>query len=577
MPCSCRSLLLLTIACLISGPLQGATYYVDQAAAGAADKNSGSQTAPWKTIGRAGTAKELQPGDTVLIGSGVYREWVDIKASGEPGRPITFAAAPAARVVIKGSEIVRGPWTKLANEKGAKEPYPHAFRRLWKIRLGDEFFREPNSTRLIDKSRRYVSQVFIQDDHALQMIGPDGVYKNDEVDSLMTVGRDLRDMIYQSFFFDRKEQTLYLDIGGEPGWFSIEVGVRGFALTAHHVHDVVIRGLEVRHNRQPGGQWSMISIGECQRVVVEDCKVYFADFNGLSLGRSKDCIVRRCDMSRCGCTGMAMGETQDCTVEDCTLLFNNYRQFCGGWGVAAGMKNIPGNKRTTIRRCEAAYNIEAEGIWFDTDNSDIRILDNIAHDNANCGIFFEINPGGGVIAGNLVYGNHGRGIYVSGSQNVWVVHNTVAENDSGIVGMTRGAGEPAKNTRVLNNLMINNYITSDNITRGSDVTLEMAADAAGRASMGSYSDYNLYAANSWVPQMRHDWNNGNTLAEWQQRFGQDRHSRQMPVSYDRFGTAFKLLQRDGLDMAGPLPAEVLKVWRPANPKRVGSTIMAWQR
>ena len=94
-------------------------------------------------------------------------------------------------------------------------------------------------------------------------------------------------MIFQSFFFDPKEQMLYLNIGGEPGWYSIEVGVRGSVLTASKVHDVVIRGLEMRHNRQPGGQWPMVSIGECQRVVVEDCKVCFADFNGLGVGRSQ--------------------------------------------------------------------------------------------------------------------------------------------------------------------------------------------------------------------------------------------------------------------------------------------------
>jgi parallel beta-helix repeat protein len=113
--------------------------------------------------------------------------------------------------------------------------------------------------------------------------------------------------------------------------------------------------------------------------------------------------VRRCDLCYNGCTGMALGLTENCLVEDCTLLFNNYRRFDGDWGVAAGMKNIPGNRRTTIQRCEAAYNIQAEGIWFDTDNSDIRILDNVAHDNDDCGIFFEINRGGGIIAGNLVY------------------------------------------------------------------------------------------------------------------------------------------------------------------------------
>ena len=181
---------------------------------------------------------------------------------------------------------------------------------------------------------------------------------------------------------------------------------------------------------------------------------------------------------------MGMSLTEDCTVEDCTMLWNNYRQFADGWGVAAGMKNIPGNKRATIRRCEAAYNIEAEGIWFDTDNSDIRILDNVVHDNGNDGIFFEINKGGGLIAGNLAYGNHCRGIYVSGSENVWVVNNTLAENGAGVVGMTRGKGEFPKNCRVLNNLLIRNYDTADNITRGADLILEMGPTPRSRAEIG---------------------------------------------------------------------------------------------
>ena len=80
-----------------------------------------------------------------------------------------------------------------------------------------------------DKSKRWLSQVFLQDDHPLQMIGPNAVYKNDEMDSLMTIGKGRDDLIYQSFFFDPKKQTLYLNIGGEPGWFVIEVGVRAFA------------------------------------------------------------------------------------------------------------------------------------------------------------------------------------------------------------------------------------------------------------------------------------------------------------------------------------------------------------
>ena len=70
------SWLFAVVMALLPGPLAAATYYVDQASAGASDKNPGTQAAPWKTISRAAGAKELKPGDTVLIGSGVYRETV---------------------------------------------------------------------------------------------------------------------------------------------------------------------------------------------------------------------------------------------------------------------------------------------------------------------------------------------------------------------------------------------------------------------------------------------------------------------------------------------------------------------
>ena len=88
--------------------LPAATYHVAQMAEGASDSNPGTKEAPWKTISRATAAEELKPGDEVLIHSGVYRESVEVTVSGEPGKPITLAAAPGAWVVVKGSELVRG-------------------------------------------------------------------------------------------------------------------------------------------------------------------------------------------------------------------------------------------------------------------------------------------------------------------------------------------------------------------------------------------------------------------------------------------------------------------------------------
>jgi len=553
-----------------------ATYHVNQAAANAADSNSGAEHAPWKTVSRAAAAAELQPGDTVLIHSGVYREHVEVKVSGRPRQPVTFSAAPGARVVLKGSELARGPWEKLAEQADVPEPYPNAFSRVWRISLGDEFFTDARFQGCYqDRTRRWVSQVFVNDNKPLQRIGVDPIYKNEEYLKLAIVGRGVRDMIEDSFFFDSSDQNLYVKMASEPAWYSIEVGVRGFVLTAENVHDVVIRGLEMRHNRQPGGQWSMVSIGQCERVELEDCKIYGSDFCGLGLGRSRKCVVRRCDLSYNGNTGLGMGECEDCLIEYCTLLRNNYRRFHAGWH-AGGMKCIPSNVRCTIRGCEVAYNIASDGIWFDYDNADIRILGNVSHHNGGAGIFFEINKGGGIIADNLVFGNRGRGIYTSGSQNTWIIHNTVAGNESGIVCMPRGDDWPLENVRILNNLLIRNYVTADTTTRGCDLTVFMGCPGNGsyeRTATSNHSDHNVYANTGWDPTLRHSWNPNNTLAEWRQRFQEDRHSALVPVEFELTGMRFLLKSNPRLESLAPLPEDVRSQLPPL--KQVGCCRPQW--
>ena len=572
------SLALLVLFACLTAPLAAATYTVNPQAANASDENAGTGAAPWKTISRAASAKELKAGDTVLIHSGVYREHVSITVSGTKDRPITFAAAPGARAVVKGSEIVRGKWAKLSDDPKLKEPYPNAFTRVWKVSLGEEFFTDARFEGCYrDKARRWVSQVFIDDNSPLQRIGPDPIYKNTPYLKLATVGRGLGDLIEDSFYFDPAQQTLTIKIAGEPGWFCIEVGVRGFVLTAEGVHDVAIRGLEMRHNRQPGGQWPMVAISRCERVVLEDCRITGADFAGLGVGECKHCVVRRCELSYNGNTGLGMGKCEDCLIEGCSLMFNNYRRFHAGWH-AGGMKCIPDNRRCTVRACEAAYNIASDGIWFDGGNAQIRILGNAAHHNDGCGIFFEINKGGGLIADNLVYANRSRGIYISGSQKTWIVHNTVACNQAGIVCMPRGPDWPLADVHVLNNLLIRNYVVGSTITRGCDLTLFMGCPADGsyqRTVTSNHSDHNVYANTSWTPTLRHSWNPNNTLEQWQKRFGEDRHSTLAPARFALEGTGFKLLTARGLDIACPLPPELS--WAPATPRRVGAAVTQWPR
>jgi hypothetical protein len=270
-----------------------------------------------------------------------------------------------------------------------------------------------------------------------------------------------------------------------------------------------------------------------------------------------------------------MSHCQKCLIEGCTLLANNYRRFHSGWA-AAGMKCIPGNVGCSVRNCEAAYSIASHGIWFDCDNADIRILGNVCHHNDDSGIFFEINKGGGVIADNLVYANRGRGIYISGSQNTWVVHNTVACNESGIVAMPRGADWPLENVEIRNNLLVRNYVTAETITRGCDLTVYMGCPDYGpynRTVPSNHADYNVYANTNWTPTMRHTWNPNNTLAQWQARFQEDVHSIQTPVYFELRGSGFALQTRAGLGDAGPLP-ETVRGPIPPIP-HAGCRRMAW--
>jgi len=89
------------------------------------DSASGGEAQPYLTILRA--ASVAQPGDTVLVHAGTYREWVR-PARGGTGedKRITYRAAPGEEVFVKGSERITS-WTP---EAGG----------VWKVELPNSFF-----------------------------------------------------------------------------------------------------------------------------------------------------------------------------------------------------------------------------------------------------------------------------------------------------------------------------------------------------------------------------------------------------------------------------------------------------
>ncbi|MBN2272484.1 MAG: carbohydrate-binding protein, partial [Sedimentisphaerales bacterium] len=93
------------------------------------DLHDGTAAKPLRTISAA--ARLARPGDVITVHEGVYRERINPPRGGDSDRKrIVYQAAPGEKVVIKGSEVVKG-WQKLQND-------------TWKVTIPNSFFAEFN-------------------------------------------------------------------------------------------------------------------------------------------------------------------------------------------------------------------------------------------------------------------------------------------------------------------------------------------------------------------------------------------------------------------------------------------------
>jgi len=114
----------LLCAALFSGTAFAAEFFVSPSGN---DKNPGSEKAPFATVAKAVSAAE--PGDTVKIGPGLYRERISFRRSGKKGAPITFVGTRGENgeflTVIEAQGTNLSGWT----------PAPEIGPRVWKAPL----------------------------------------------------------------------------------------------------------------------------------------------------------------------------------------------------------------------------------------------------------------------------------------------------------------------------------------------------------------------------------------------------------------------------------------------------------
>ncbi len=369
------------------------------------DSGRGEQASPLLTISKA--ASIAQPGDTVIVHGGTYREWVKPPRGGtSEDKRITYRAAQGEKAIIKGSQRITS-WTQ---KEGSQ---------VWKVELPNSFFGGYNPYALtLSGGWLNYGQWHHRGD----------VYLNGEA------------------FYEKQnaeevggaEQTWHCQAGGEvttivanfgqanPNTELAEINVREciFMPEVSGLKYITVDGLEFMHAAAnwapPGLQLQSGAVGPRmgKHWIIENCTVTNARCVGVILGHAPgvdysdieafgDHIVHNNVIRRCGQAGIAgqKGATR-CLISGNFIEDTNYRKEFGGWETAAIKFHnsvdtvISGNLiRGVYRQKEGAF-----GIWMDFGNQGTRITRNIIYKTEAATVFLEMDHGPTLVDNNVLIG-----------------------------------------------------------------------------------------------------------------------------------------------------------------------------
>ena len=438
------------------------TYYVDGQARNADDNGPGTQERPFRTIGRA--AQVLQPGERVVIAEGVYRECVRPARGGSgPEAMISYEAAPGAKVVIKGSAIVKD-WRPGEGWNYGFDPATGKPVKAWELRLDPALFHGYNPFQLdnvignrywMDYAKDNMSNYF----RRRGLVFVDGKPLEPVELSTELAGPSPRSMnffsevhwspLFQEFspyagkvWIESNGMTLHIRLANDddPANHTIEITTEEqvFAPADRYQAYIRIKGITFEHagNGFPVPQRGMVSTNRGNHWIIEDNTFEWANSVGLDIGNEDwqasrppqpvgfD-VIRGNTFRYCGIEGLGgTGGPQF------TLVEKNLFEWIG-WQNAAMMSESGATKMHGARDLLFRNNIirhirHANGIWLDIANANVRITGNLFAD-----IPGDVNPHAVHIEGsedlnqidNNIFSDLTGGILIRDTNNVIIAYN----------------------------------------------------------------------------------------------------------------------------------------------------------
>lgn len=441
-----KNLLLLAVVLLFSPGISSQEYHVS---VNGDDNNPGSKSKPFKTIMAA--ARMARPGNIVTIHEGIYRERIDPPLGGtSDDNRITYQASPGEKVVIKGSEIIKG-WTKIGEG-------------IWKISIPNSFFGAYNPYSDVigtdwynDMGRdRHTGEIYLNNKSLYEVwsiseVESPNILKTPDSNTfwpnIQTTDPD--GSRYKWYTEVTKDSTaLYANFHEfDPNREHVEINVRNacFYPSKPHMNYITVRGF---HMSQAACQWStatdeqdgVIGTHWSKGWIIEDNEVSNSKNIGIALGKDRksghrawakanmngenksgemvfnEVILRALLESSWNKDSIGSHIVRNNVIHDCEKngihgslggvfsriennhIYNIYtkRQYFG-YDIA-GIKLL-GSIDVLIRgnRIHNAY----MGIWMDWMAQGTRVSGNLLYDNENGDLFFEVDHGPYVVDNNL--------------------------------------------------------------------------------------------------------------------------------------------------------------------------------
>ncbi|HYG35342.1 MAG TPA: right-handed parallel beta-helix repeat-containing protein [Clostridia bacterium] len=417
------------------------TYYVNGGHPKASDANPGSRQRPFATINRA--AQVLQPGERVVVASGIYREWVRPARGGTgPDEMISYEAAPGATVVIKGSRVFQPDWVP-STAVGSRDGI-----RIWEARLSSVQFGAYNPFAIDNVT----PEQFAVMDWATPLQGkapytlPRGLVFQDG--KLLQQVEQATNLLSHAgaYWVDRTNQTLHVRLAEDklPGQVMIELATQEsvFAPEQAGLGYIRIKGFTIEHAAGPfpWEQVGAISTTRGHHWLIEDNVVRWANGVGIDLGTQHPRkpqpdiigfhIVRRnvvTDCGICGICGLGPGRGRDfgLLIEDNVLCRNAFYDVERLY--ETGAIKTHNNIRCVIRRNLIVDTWHGADIWMDWNNQFSRCTQNIiiGSHTIHGGIFLEASYKPNLVDHNIIWNTEGHGIYEHDSTGQIFAHNLI--------------------------------------------------------------------------------------------------------------------------------------------------------